>query len=36
MTGRATIVLLGLFSLGARGVLHNASGADVGKIEVKQ
>ena len=36
MTGRATIVLLGLFALGAKGVLHSASGADVGKIEVKQ
>ena len=36
MTGRATIVVLALFALSARGVLRNASGADVGKIEVKQ
>ena len=36
MTGRATIVVLGLFALTARGVLRNASGAEVGKIEVKQ
>ena len=36
MTGRATIVLLGLLALSAKGVLRNASGADVGSIEVKQ
>ena len=36
MTGRATIVVLGLLALSARGELRNANGGEVGKIEAKQ